>query len=196
MKPRVKEIHDTVIKMLFGGVESQKITMSNVATHIGLAKSTIYEYFKSKDDMILSAIKQFLDDYTIYDEDTSDLELGFEEAFKIRIKKLLDKMGVIPFNEGHIMVLMDNVLSTETKLELKTYFLKRQDENFSKFADFCRLGKETGIIKRNVSEFEMKSAYIYLNGILMKYLHTKEFKSFNQDEFISEIYYVMLKILN
>jgi hypothetical protein len=146
--------------------------------------------------MILSSIKHFLDDYTIYDEDTSDLELGFEEAFKIRIKKLLDKMGVIPFNEGHIMVLMDNVLSTETKLELKTYFLKRQDENFSKFADFCRLGKETGIIKRNVSEFEMKSAYIYLNGILMKYLHTKEFKSFNQDEFISEIYYVMLKILN
>ncbi len=133
--------------MLFNEDETKKITMSSVAKEVGLAKSSIYEYFSSKDDMVVSAIKSSMDKFSIFDHPDEDLLLDFKEAYELRFRRVLKRMKVIPFNENKVMAIMDTVLTTKSKMKLKEYMGKKQEENFKSFTSFCEHGSKTGVLK-------------------------------------------------
>jgi AcrR family transcriptional regulator len=54
------EVTDTKIKILKGAAELfirygiRSVSMDNIATHLGVSKKTLYQYFKDKDEMVLS----------------------------------------------------------------------------------------------------------------------------------------------
>ena len=82
MNPTKTKILETVIKLLADS-SKRKLTISNVADETGIGKSTIYEHFKNKDEMIHDAIILMIDYQVNALLDSENLiNKTFEEAFK------------------------------------------------------------------------------------------------------------------
>jgi len=75
---------------LESGIEG--ITMKKVAQEAGIGKSTVYEYFDSKESMIAEAIifsaRTFVEEF--YQQIWSDEDASFEELLRLSIKYLID----------------------------------------------------------------------------------------------------------
>ncbi len=58
---------DTKIKILKGAAELfmrygiRSVSMDNIASHLGVSKKTLYQYFKDKDEMVLSVTKAHIE---------------------------------------------------------------------------------------------------------------------------------------
>lgn len=60
------KIFNEVISMLNSGADYQAITLSEIAKRCDMGKSTIYEYFKSKDEMIYSSLLFYIKKVIVY----------------------------------------------------------------------------------------------------------------------------------
>lgn len=85
------KIFNEVLAMLNEGADYQAITLSSIARRCDMGKSTIYEYFKSKDEMVFSALVYYMKKMIKYfsiDWDMSDVR----EALGVYIKALIITM--------------------------------------------------------------------------------------------------------
>ncbi len=85
------KIYNEVLAMLNEGADYQAITLSSIARRCDMGKSTIYEYFKSKDEMIFSALVYYMKKMIKYfsiDWDMADTR----EALGVYIKALIITM--------------------------------------------------------------------------------------------------------
>ncbi len=82
---------NAVLEHLNSPTSGEKLTISNIAQKIDIGKSTIYEYFESKEDMITSALMLLMEKYedALLDWETF-AGLTFKEAFLTHYRKLLD----------------------------------------------------------------------------------------------------------
>ncbi|MBN2795636.1 MAG: TetR/AcrR family transcriptional regulator [Clostridia bacterium] len=74
------------------GIEG--LTVKTVALAAGIGKSTVYEYFSSKEEMVAEAIiysaNYFIDDF--YNKEWNQSELNFEETLKSSISYFIEAM--------------------------------------------------------------------------------------------------------
>jgi len=84
-------ILEVVLKYLAHDEKNDALTISNIAKDTGIGKSTVYEYFKSKDDMITDALSMLMKKNleTIMDVEGFDT-MDFESAFKSHLTKLFE----------------------------------------------------------------------------------------------------------
>ena len=59
MKEKQKQICDTVLEMIASGMPEAEITVAEVARRSCIGKGTVYEYFKSKNDIFLVTAQYF-----------------------------------------------------------------------------------------------------------------------------------------
>jgi len=70
---------------------STDLTISEIAKLVDIGKSTIYEYFKTKDDVFKEALIKISNDSISEILSIDNIEnLGFEEAFKVQFSKILE----------------------------------------------------------------------------------------------------------
>lgn len=86
-----EDIYNEVVAMLNDGADYQSITLSSIAKKCKMGKSTIYEYFKSKDDMIFSSLVFYMKKMIKYFSISWDFD-SFEEALSFYIKALVITM--------------------------------------------------------------------------------------------------------
>ncbi len=88
---RKDEILDAVISQFQGEGFSANLTISEIAKKVDIGKSTIYEYFKTKDDVFKEALIK-MSTQSIFDVlNIKDIEtLCFKDAFKAQYSKLLE----------------------------------------------------------------------------------------------------------
>ena len=88
---RRDEILDAVISKFQEEGFSTDLTISQIAKSVDIGKSTIYEYFKTKDDVFKEALFKISKNNI---EDVINLkgieEMCFEEAFKTQLSMILD----------------------------------------------------------------------------------------------------------
>ncbi len=88
---RKDEILEAVISKFQDEGFSTNLTISQIAKKVDIGKSTIYEYFKTKDDVFKEALIKIAKEGI---EDVSNIEnieaLNFEEAFKAQFSKILE----------------------------------------------------------------------------------------------------------
>ncbi len=91
MNPKKKAILDTVLKFLTQSEHQKPLTISNIAKDLDIGKSTIYEYFDSKEAMLVDTLSMLIDEIIteIIHEDVID-QASFEESFKHHLKQLFD----------------------------------------------------------------------------------------------------------
>jgi len=70
---------------------STDLTISQIAKIVDIGKSTIYEYFNTKDDVFKEALLKISNDSIDEIINIGDIdEMGFEEAFKTQLSKILE----------------------------------------------------------------------------------------------------------
>lgn len=89
MDTRTRIIYATLQLLFQNGVES--VTMKSVAAKAEIGKSTVYEYFESKEAMISQSIILAANDFVerFHDDTLKNQGLNFEEALKNSIGKLI-----------------------------------------------------------------------------------------------------------
>lgn len=81
---------DTKIKILTGAAELfmrygiRSVSMDNISNHLGMSKKTLYQYFKDKDEMVLSVTKAHIEkDQKELDEIGKSAKNSVEELVKL-----------------------------------------------------------------------------------------------------------------
>lgn len=60
-----KQIMDAALKV-FARTGLNKFKMADIATEAGVGKGTLYEYFRTKEELMIGSISQFMSDFEIY----------------------------------------------------------------------------------------------------------------------------------
>ncbi len=140
MNPKKKAILETVLKFLTEDKNHQSLTISNIAKDLDIGKSTIYEYFDSKESMLIDALTMLVEDIIteIIQEDVIDNEM-FETCLKIHLKQVYAHAHKIETLHEYAHHPDIRKLPKEAKLEMieklqnttqnvKTYLLKILDK--------------------------------------------------------------------
>lgn len=142
---------DVMIKYIKGGENLSTISMQKIAKKALIGKSTIYEYFKSKDILIEEAYLYLINHYRfilMMDLDNEAFKILLKKQIKAFIKVMTDAkmiMEAIIQNPQAIQPLSKKVLIeiNQFKIQLKTRF----DEIFLK-------GVQEGIIQNDFSKHD------------------------------------------
>lgn len=122
-------IYKEVLAMLNEGIEYKAITMAEVARRCDMGKSTIYEYFKSKDDMVYNSIIYYANKMLKFFSQSFKIST-YEPTLRIWVKSMIvcmksNKWMVLPWT-------------------FKSYITYLNDEDSARIADL--LEKSQGLI--------------------------------------------------
>ena len=146
---KTRIIHATLELFFIHGAEY--VTMKSVAQKAEIGKSTVYEYFDSKEDMIsksiLYAAEVFLDEFGYPSKDAQSVpELGFEKLLFATIDKVFHAFDT---QFGYFIRLMDERFFIENKhlrqsCQEELVRLHKKSLNYTK--DLIQKGIQEGIL--------------------------------------------------
>lgn len=155
---KTRIIHATLELFFVHGAEY--VTMKSVAQKAEIGKSTVYEYFDSKEDMIsksiLYAAEVFLDEFGDPSRDTHSVsELGFEKLLMATIDKLFHAFDT---QFGYFIHLMDERFFIENKhlrqsCQEELVRLHKKSLNYTK--ELIQKGIQEGILVKDWIEMDV-----------------------------------------
>ncbi len=150
-KTKKHEILKVVLDML-ADPDNKHLSISNVAKRVGIGKSTIYEYFDKKEDMIIGAIELMLKRNLDAILGVENFEtMPFKEAFFAHFEKLLEIAGNNEMMQNYIHHPDISMLDSEKKLTL----MKKMHETFDvikkRLYEIMEKGIQSGLLKQNIS---------------------------------------------
>ena len=156
-------IYEEVLAMLNDRVDYKSITLAEVAKRCGMGKSTIYEYFVSKDEMVFNSIIFYLNRMMKF------FSNGFRvTTFRASLKVFI-KAVIITMKANYWMVMpwtfLDNYapfLTEEDANTIAELLYKCKDVILELFTAICEKGKEEGTLFE-INEKNINFAY---NGII------------------------------
>ena len=165
------------------------LSMSKIANKAEIGKSTIYEYFPSKEELVKSALKREID---ISLEDFLSVEMGktLYESYYAHMKKGLeiaeDAIKLVGFPNS-------NNISFMNKEEIEEMVSGALLPVFERLIEIYNQGVNEGTItpKRDFSDKLYVLAGFFKGMILEKYKH-----HIPDDEFLSDLYENVLILVN
>lgn len=161
---RKEEIIQATIKVLQRNDFRDDFSMSSIAKEVNIGKSTIYEYFQNKDDLLRDAlfhfIQQNIEQVTIQD----DLEtFTFEELFKAQVTRLLEAS-----NNSRVMIqamrpkFMEK-LPEEIRMEIKVVMDGVRENLRQRFTKFFEKGVFEGVLTNKLTPLD---GYVFTSLIV------------------------------
>jgi len=169
--------------------------MSSLARNLDIGKSTIYEYFENKDDIIKASILKYLDDRFRYVKELFYVEASsFEESFKKQLTTLLrvaseSRTLIETLSPGFFKKLPESV-QAEVKAKMEEARNTMQ-EGF--VAIFMRAAQE-GVIPVDITPEKSMVVTSMVIGSIMIFSDSRT--QLDVDSFVNEIYNSALKVLN
>ena len=156
-------IYEEVLEMLNDRVDYKSITLQEVAKKCGMGKSTIYEYFSSKDEMVFNSIIYYLNRMMKF------FSTNFKiTTFRTSLKTFL-KAIIITMKANYWMVMpwtfLDNYAPffTEENSDTITEMLyKCKEVIVALFTHICEKGEEEGTLYK-IDDLYLNFAF---NGII------------------------------
>lgn len=175
------------------GKDLEDIALSTIAKDAEIGKSTVYEYFSSKDEMIEETYRYLLKHYE--DILLADLELmDFESAFKEEIKRSLLVMK-------DAQTLMEAIMKhPSTKMmrlnhELKGEINRIQDAMQKRFESIMRVGViEQKIPAKNPHPHKRYVIQALISGLMFQFVHQE--MDLTEDALITLIYQEVINTLS
>ncbi len=156
-------IYEEVLAMLNDRVDYKSITLAEVAKRCGMGKSTIYEYFVSKDEMVFNSIIFYLNRMMKFFSNGFRVTT-FRASLKVFIKAVIITMKanfwmVMPwtFLDNYAPFLTEEDADTITEL-----LYKCKEVILELFTAICEKGKEEGTL----FEINEKNTNFAYNGII------------------------------
>jgi AcrR family transcriptional regulator len=162
-------IFKEVLAMLNAGTEYKAITLAEVAKRCKMGKSTIYEYFTSKDEMIYNAIIFYINKMLKFFSSSFKIST-FEPSLKIWIKAMMvcmksNKWMLLPWTFNSY----SSYLNAEDAARATDLLGKSQTIIIKLLTAICKKGVAEGYI---IDESEQSIEYAYYGaiGTLAKYV--------------------------
>lgn len=156
-------IYDEVLSMLNDRVDYKSITLQEVARRCDMGKSTIYEYFKSKDEMVFNSIIFYLNKMIKFFSSSFEIT-----TFRTSLKTFL-KAVVITMKANYWMVMpwtftdfYAPFLSEEDAEVISNTLYKCREVIFSLFSNICEKGEDEGTL----FEYSASALNFAFNGMV------------------------------
>ncbi|MEG2053677.1 MAG: TetR/AcrR family transcriptional regulator, partial [Oscillospiraceae bacterium] len=174
--PEIKEISkkqilifDAVLKQLNEGANFYNLKVADIAATAGIGKGTVYEYFKSKDDIIIGAI---LYNFDLLVEDLN-AKLSGEKDFDNMLEVFFDCIdNAIKDNAKTFYLLFQNIPPQEKPMmcagENKGIFSQRQKSVKDAVGRILKVGITQGKIKLH----SIDKMNFVLNSTIMGYINS------------------------
>ena len=182
------KILDCTIDMLKAG-NIDTISMNKIALNCNIGKSTIYEYYPSKEELIRQALKRVVD---IALEDFLSIKMGktLYESYYSHFKKGLeiakDAIKIVGYPTANNISFMNNEEIDEMVSEALLAVFERLTEMY-----FQGIKEKTIIPKRDFS------SKLYILAGFFKGMLLEKFKyNIPDEEFLSDLYENLLVLVN
>jgi len=192
---RKDEILGAVISKIQEEGFSTDLTISQIAKKVDIGKSTIYEYFKTKDDIFKEALLKISSDSINAIISVDNIEsMSFEEAFKVQFKKILEvsyKSRLIyqVFSKDFI-----HRMPSSIKEDLKQRISGTRETVENRFIMIFIKGKEEGLLRKNINLRESLVFSSLIVGAIFRYSNSTV--EISLDNFVDEIYKTIVKLGN
>jgi AcrR family transcriptional regulator len=161
----------------------QKVTMQDIAKAAGKGKSTLYYYFKSKEEILDAVLDKEMKDFYLQFETAMEKESTFEEKLRTYI---ITKIKTVESKVKDYAFLIEN---DDHYFDFNNYFKKMRflydNKELRLITSLFQHGLETGVIdEKNLSEENKQlTAEIFLTcirGLEMEVFIHKKIKNFNE----------------
>ena len=195
---RKNEILETLIEIFKDQGISDDFTMSEIANKLDIGKSTIYEYFKTKDDLLTSAIV-YLVEYatnTILKRTEKD-DLPFEQSMKNELNYMFTLA-----KESHLLISgltprIKGTMSNEYKAIITSKVREVNDFYQQKFNEIFSKGVKEGLFQTNTDIYDEAVIGSIIAGSVLRlsnqYINTIE--DVNIEVYINRVYDVIMHII-
>jgi AcrR family transcriptional regulator len=173
----------------------EELTLSNLAKSLDMGKSTLYEYFKSKDEMIKEAIMTMLNENVHYLLEDDSLESkSFKEAFHDHLIKSFE----LAKKNQMLQNVMDNIdyyaMKKELKEEIMMIAFKTYNQSKDYFIKIMGKGVSEGLFKETTDEYlAMHLESLILGSIFMV---SNPFVTVDEETYIESLYHNVIRLLN
>lgn len=178
--PKFLELMDKIVAMFFEfGIRN--LNMDDISRNLGISKKTLYQYFKSKEDLIEKLL--------YYDEMKWDIEMS-----KLRI----NEMNAIEILLQVSLKVFDEIerFNPKLKFELKKYYepqfqqflIRKQNHIFGQISKNMEKGIKEGLYRSDVN-IELVAS-LYLRNLVM--MHNTDYFLVEKTSF-NEIFKVMFE---
>lgn len=141
--PKFLELMDKIVAMFYEfGIRN--LNMDDISRNLGISKKTLYQYFKSKEDLIEKLFE--------YDE------IKWEREFQKIDPKKLNAIEII-LSASLMVARQMSQFNPKLKFEMKKYYepifnkfmLKKQNHIFSQISQNIKKGIEEGLYRKDVN---------------------------------------------
>ena len=195
---RKDEILDALIAIFRKqGIESD-FTMSQLAKEVNIGKSTIYEYFKTKDEVLQQAIIRVVDEAVDSIHNREIIEGDFEEQFKSELYTLFN----IAFNSRFLI----NLITPGFKRQMKENHRREMTDKVQGISKFYK-ARFMSIFMKGVMENKLNPVLLEENNLVVTSMVIGSIMSLananveiadnlNVNEYISKVYVAIVKLCN
>ena len=171
---------DRIVELFFEtGIRN--LNMDDISSHLKISKKTLYQYFKSKEDLIEQI---FAYDFYKWDNKISEIKINEINAIDILIQ-----VSIFVYDEM-------SRLNPKLKFEIKKYYepifnrfmIEKQNQIFSQLSKNMEKGKTEGLYREDL-DIEL-TARLYIRNLLD--LHSKDY-CFGEQISFNQIFEVMFE---
>lgn len=195
---RKDEILDALIIIFRKQGIGRDFTMAQLAKEVNIGKSTIYEYFKTKDEVLQQAIFRVIDESVKMIKEREVVDGNFEELFKTELETL--------FNIAYNSRFLFNLISPTFKKQMKSAHRDEMSKKVSGISDFYKQ-RFMSIFLKGIAEGKLDPLLLKENSLVVTSMITGSIVSLansnipiaeNLDvkEYIEKLYNAIIKISN
>lgn len=168
MSEKRSEILEQVLKLLHMHAD-EKFTMKNVADHLGLSKSTLYEYFPNKATMITDAILQMMQENQATVETINNPEkLSFQSHLEYHLERLMTLID----NNRLMQQLMYHpevgILPPKMKLRVFNQMQSTKQKMTERLHMILEKGVAEGMIESPIDPWQERMVESMILGVMME----------------------------
>mgnify|MGYP000542205115 CR=1 FL=1 len=158
----------TAAMALFSKTGIEATSMNAIAKECGFSKATIYHYFESKDDMVLS----LLDNVFAHDEDAFQALQNTEVSVSDRIMSYIDSYAAIVLEQPQLFALFFEFYGNSIRREIVRETLSGYFDTYTDvFTTVFQQGYDTGEFNKGSAELAAESFVALVEGtVLMSFI--------------------------
>ena len=196
---RREEIIDCLVDMYRRDSMRTDFTISELASKVDIGKSTIYEYFKTKDEILTQSILRVINQgiKSIFERNSND-ELPFEESLKDEIKYILSIATDSRFIMNVVNPDFKRMIPEENRSEIMGRMQEVSKFYEERFQNIFKKGILEGVIKPEQDQYKSMLISSMVAGSVMRMTNSNDFvtENFDISTYIDKMYETILKVLS
>ena len=193
---RKEEILDALLEIFTNQGINANFTMKELAGKVNIGKSTIYEYFDTKDELLHQAVCRIVE---IGVKSVYSLEISEEDSFEVSFKKELHFLFNLSLNSSHILNMInpgfENYIPAESKKEMMTQVNSVRNHYNKKFEVLFQKGISEGVlVAENILTNSLMISSLIVGSIIRIGNLEVRIKEEELKEYVDAVYVTVLRI--